>query len=429
MAKKKILLIEDDRKTENAVREALGGDYSVETARDEKAASALLEETLPDLMIIDFDLKGKDGLQIFKEIQASVRVIMLSASGSVPLAVSATKLGVADFLRKPINAEQLRVAVEKNIMLEETSLRWIEGLEWLQGGGVGLRKMYSDIQATIAGGSDVLLIGERGIAKEKVAEFIHRNSAQRRRRFIKLDMASFRRESLEPHFWAAVQEFMALPEGKSLQSEEDRSGMLYLENVEHLDEHFKQAVFSFFRERRGKIDRKVRVVFGFYQKSAVPKYVFRGHAGTRDHALIEIPPLRARKEDLPRLLELYLNKYSVKLNKKVSFISTEVLEFLANYEYPGNYLELERMIQEAVLNAPEEKLELKNIPVHFKGLLQVSMRESLRENLPLEEARRRFEKDLYHIMLKKAGGESAKVARFLDVPKSVLAERLEDLID
>ncbi len=420
MTKKTILLIEDDHKTEGAIKEALGKEFGVETVKGGEAAAAFLQKKSPDLIIIDFDLKGKDGLQLFKEMQPPVKVIMLSASGSIPLAVTATKLGVSEFLRKPINAEQLKEAVEQNIAREEIRLRWIEGLEWLRGGSLRVRELLADVQEAVRGTDDVFLVGERGVPLDKVAEFLNANSAHRTRKLQKIDMASFRRESLEPHFWASLQEFMALPEGSSLSSEKERCGTVYLENLENLDEHFLQAIFNFFRERRGKIDKSIRAVFGFYERSAVPKFA---------RCLIEIPPLRERKEDLPFLLELYLKRYSAQYNKEVGYVSIGVLEFLAAYDYPGNYLELERMIQEAVLCAPAENLALEHFPVDFRAAMNASLRSGLEENLPLEEAKRRFEKDLYHLMLKKTEGDSSRVARFLDVPKSVLVERLKDLVD
>jgi len=420
MTKRTILLIEDDHKTEGAVREVLGKEYSVETVKDGEAAAAFLQKTSPDLIIIDFDLKEKDGLQLFKELQPAVRTIMLSVSGSIPLAVSATKLGVSEFLRKPINAEQLKSAVEGNIARDEVRLRWVEGLDWLRGGSSRVTELLADIRKALQGTSDIFLIGERGIPKGKVAEFLNANSAQKKRRLVKIDMSSFRRESLEPLFWASVQEFMALPEGKSLSSEKERCGTIYFENLENLDEHFLQAIFDFFRERRGKIDKSIRAVFGFYGRSSVPKSA---------QCLIEIPPLRQRKDDLPFLLELYLRRYSEQYDKEVSYVSTEVLEFLAAYDYPGNYLELERMIQEAVLRAPGANLALEHFPVDFRATMNPSIRSGLEENLPLEEAKRRFEKSLYHLLLKKTRGDGSRVARFLDVPKSVLMERLKDLVD
>jgi DNA-binding NtrC family response regulator len=420
MARKTILIITDNHKTEASVREVLGKRYDFEVARDSRQAAAQLAKRSPDLIIIDFDLKGEDGLRLFRNLGTSVKTIMLSASGSIPLAVSAAKLGVEEFLRKPMNAEQLRASVEKNISREPLKLCWKEGLEWLRGGSPSLQKMLGSIQDILGENRDVILVGEQGIPKDRVAEFIHSNSPRRAKRFVKVDVASFRRESFETHFWAAVQEIMSLPGVDSVQSEEDRCGTLYLENVENLDDHFKLSILDFFKERKGKIDKGISAIIGVCNKSAIQE---------NGYVLIEIPPLRERKEDIPYLLELYLKRSSIKYGKEVKFVPTEILDFLVTYDFPGNYQELERLVEGAVLAAASDKLELENFPFDFRGLLQTSLRKALRENLTLEEAKRRFEKGLFHMLLKKSGGESSRVARFLDIPKTVLAERLEDLLD
>ena len=164
-------------------------------------------------------------------------------------------------------------------------------------------------------------------------------------------------------------------------------------------------------------------MIGFYDRKELQKLKIK------DYALIEIPPLRERKEDIPYLLGVFLKNYSSKYNRNVKFISTEVLDFLAAYDYPGNYLELESLVQEAVLETVSEKIELKNFPFDFKGLLKTSLKKGLGENLTLEEAKRRFEKSLYGILLEKSNEEKPQVARFLDIPKTSLVERLEDLTD
>lgn len=422
MTKKTILLIEDDPETEATLREVLAKEYDLEIALDGKTAAAFLEKKTPDLLIIDFDLKGKDGLQVYKELQPSAKVIMLSFSGSIPLAVSATKLGVAEFLPKPINAKQLESAVKKYIAREVARLQWVEGMEWLRGESPKLKEMFAKIQEALEETRDVILIGERGIPKEKVVEFLHANSPNKKRKLQKVDLASFGREAVEPHFWGAIREFMAMPEEATLQNEEDRCGTLYLEKVEDLDEQFKLSIFNFFKERKGRIDKRVRVVIGIYDRSKIPKLEIK------DYVCIEIPPLRERKEDLPYLLGLYLKRYSTEYDKQVKFVSSEILDFLAAYDYPGNYLELEKIIQAAVLAATSEKLELKHFPLEFRLLLQSSLKQTLGENLTLESAKRRFEKSLYQVLLEKADRDISQVARFLDLPKTTLAGRLEDLL-
>jgi two-component system response regulator HydG len=414
MAKPTILLIEDDPKTEASIREALGKEYALEAAPSTASAAAFLVNKTPDLIIIDFDLKGEDGMQVFRSLGSSVKTVMLSASGSIPLAVSAAKSGITEFLGKPVNADLLKGAVERNILKAEAKLRWVKGLEWLRGESPKLK----EIQKSLRENMDIILVGEQGAPKEEIAEFIHSNSPKKERKLVKIDLNSFRTETLEPHFWANIHELLAIPSPASLQNEEDRCGTLYLENVDGLSDQFKLSIFNFFRERPAKIDKGIRVIFGGYDKISIHGYAY-----------VEIPPLRERKEDIPYLLGSYLARFSSEYNKNVGFISSEVLNFLTAYDYPGNYAELENLMRSAVLRATSERLEIKDLPFNLKRLLLTSLKEGLKEGLTLEEAKRRFEKGLYDVLLKKSEEEKSSVARFLDFPKTALTERIEDLLD
>lgn len=411
MDKKTILLIEDDPKTEAVIREALGEEYSLEIAPGTESASAILAGKTPDLIIIDFDLKGEDGMQVFRTLGSSIKTFMLSASGSIPLAVSAAKSGITEFLGKPVDAVQLKTAIERNILEAEAKLYWGGGLEWLRGESPKLKKCLRE-------NTDIVLVGEQGIPKEKIAEFIHWNGQKKERKLIRIDLNSFRPETLENHFWANIHELMSIPSPDSLQNEEDRCGTLFLENADDLSDQFKSSIFNFFRDRPAKIDKGIRAIFGVYDKSSIHGYAY-----------IEIPPLRERKEDIPYLLGSYLARFSSEYNKNVGYISSEVLNFLTAYDYPGNYVELEDLIRNAVIRANSDKLEIKDFPFNFKRLLLAFLKDGLKKGLTLEQAKRRFEKGLYDVLLRKSEEERSSVARFLDIPKTVLAERIEDLLD
>jgi DNA-binding NtrC family response regulator len=415
MAKKIILLIEDNPKAEASIKEALGKEYNLQTVRARGEAVSYLEKKSPDLILIDFDLKAQDGLQIYRELRPHQKVIMLSASGNVPLAVTATKQGVVEFLRKPINAEELLSAVERNIFEYEGRLRWRPEWQWLKGESPKIKEMLRKIGAVIKRDEDFVLLGEEGVPKEEVAEFVHCNSPQQDRKRVSFDLSSFAKKNLEAHFWANLKRVLAPAEASSLQRASDLCGTLYLDNLERIDEHFRITLFNYFKESK----KDVRVIFGVKDKSLKVK----------DYPLVEVPPLRERRGDMPNLLGFYLKRASAKFNKAVKHVSTEILSFLASYDFPGNYVELGKMIEDAVLTATTNNLEGKNFPFDYRGLIHTCLEGTLAENLPLDEAKRRFERKLYRVILEKVGQDQAAAARFLDVPKSVLAARLENLLD
>lgn len=405
-----VLLIEDEAKVEARVKETLA-DFQVETAAGAEAALDFLRSRKFDLVILDHDLKKTDASRLLKEIHLQfprIKIVMLSASNDVQLAVAAVKTGASDFLKKPIAADQFRGAVEKIISSREEAVSGPAGSAWLR----------ADISNAITADKNILLFGERGIDKEKVASFIHASGPNKRKQLKIINLSSFRRQNLEAHFWATAQEVMAEPAGASLQNEEDRCGTLYLENIEGLDENFRASVFDLFKTRRGGIF----VVIGVADKELIPLET------AKIFSRIEIPPLRERREDLPQLLSHYLEFYSMKHNKKAEGFSAGLLSLLTLYDYPGNYRELECLIEEGVLSSSSEMLGLKDISLDYRGLSKTAVNKASREGKSsLEEVRKGFETRLYGFLLAKTNGDIAAAARFLDLPRSALAERIGKL--
>jgi DNA-binding NtrC family response regulator len=413
MVKKTILLITDDPKVESRIREILDGEIVV--AADGGAAVALINKKTPDLIILDYDLKPVDGLQVFRQIHLlfpPLKVIMLSLANNIALAVEATKLGVADFLRKPLVADQLQAVVEANLAAEVPLLKFAD-IPWLRGESPLLKKMYADLAAAMLSRKNILLFGERGIDKKKIVEFIQANSFIKPRKLEIIDLSSFRRENLEPHFWATLQE--TLVESGAI---EDRCGILYLEKVENLEKTFFSSLLEFFSQRK----TEAQVVIGFFDKAAVAAPVLK------NYALVEVPPLRERKIDLPFLLGHYLDIYARQHNKEVKGFSADALFALTAYNYPGNYRELECCLEESILLSSSPLLSAGDLPFAIKAMVEVSMKKNLAAGrFKPEAARRSFEKDLYRVLLSKNHDDLAATARFLDFPRTVLAERLEEL--
>jgi DNA-binding NtrC family response regulator len=396
MIKKTILLIEDDAKTEHEIKSALG-DYAIETVKSAEAAAAGLPKTKPALIIIDYDLKKTDGLQVFRELHPlapHIKFIMLSSSNDIPLAVTATKLGVSDFLKKPAPPRELIAAVERNIVpAPETSILY--------------------------GQKNLILLAERGVDKKSAVEHIHLHSLKKRRKLRVIDAAAFRRENLEASFWATVQEAIGLAPALG---EEERCGTLYLDNIDGLEESFRSSIFEFFKEKKEKIDKEALVVLGLFNRESLRA------APAKHFVLVEVPPLRERKDDLPQLIAQTISLLAARHNKKVRGLSGEMLSLLGLYDWPGNYAELECLLEAAVLAATAEILDLKDLPLDARAMIGIAINKSGRgDEQSLVEARRKFEKIVYKTLQAKTGGDTAAAARFLDMPKTMLAERAAEL--
>ncbi len=423
MSKKTILLIEDDARTEQAIRGALPG-HPLETAADDKAAAALIEKKRPALIIIDHELKSAEGLQTYRAVRLLVPytpVIMLSGLNDIPLAVTATKLGVADFLRKPVIAKELAAAVERNLAAAEGRGARPAGAAWLQGESPALQKMYGEIGAALLTRKHLVLAAEPGIDKADLAEYIHQAGWKPRRELRTIDLSSFRRADLEGSFWATVQE--AVGENKSpAENEEDRCGTLLLENCESLEASFRQSIFEYFKERTGKVDQEALVIIGLFDAKTLPPHL------QKDYDLVGVPPLRERKSDLAQLVGRRLTALAAEHGKRTAAVSAEVLYLFSLYDFPGNFHELDALLAAAVLCADSATLELKDLPLDFRSLSALAVKNArLKGQLTLEEARRWLEKLTYKALLAKNGGETAAAARFLDMPRTTLADRAAEL--
>ncbi|OGC36267.1 hypothetical protein A2311_00165 [candidate division WOR-1 bacterium RIFOXYB2_FULL_48_7] len=403
----------------NSLKEALSA-YRFEAFGTVEAASQSFAQELPNLILIDYDLKEGDGLQSFRQLQKispRTNVIMLATEHNIPLAVAATKSGVADFLHKPLATKQLLAAVEKNLTsYGEIFLPPAEPV-WLSGEGPVLVKLYKDLKQALIANQNILLTGERGINKLDVVRFIHEHGLKRQRNLKIVDLHNFSRPEQEALFWTSLQEIMA----NSAQIEEERCGTLFLDNLEAVEKNFRLSVLEFFRQKKENVDQTIMVIIGLYDKVSDERF-------PQGFGLIDLPPLRLRKDDLPLLAAKLMEQLASKHNKKVRGLTRQALTYLMLFDYPGNYQELANILDQAVLAAAGEMVELKDLPLDQQWLLSATAKQALKSGkISLKVGRREFEKELYSILLAKADGDIALLSRYLDIPRHNLQERIEAL--
>ncbi|MFH1826194.1 MAG: sigma 54-interacting transcriptional regulator, partial [bacterium] len=327
------------------------------------------------------------------------------------------KLGVVDFLRKPLVAAELKKSISENIRGEKQQLAWSSGQRWLLGEGPRIKKLLAGVELALAQNKDVVICAAKGIERTSLAELIHNNSPKKGK-LVVIDLNQFRQETLETHFWATVRKLISLPDANSPQGLAERCQTLLLDNLDSLEEHFRLSLLKYFQQNK---NRTLRIILGF-----------AGHnspEGLENSIRLEIPSLSDRQEDLPGLLADSLSFYAQKYNKKINSISAEALQVLGAYDWPGNYLELAKLIEGGVLNAAAAELSLADLPLGLPELIRILGRHAWLENLPLKDAQREFEKTLYQLLLAKTNNDLARAARFLDVPKTFLVERIENLVN
>jgi len=431
---KSILFLGDHAKTAESAKEILGEEFSVSVVKTLNDALEVAGAQKFDLLIYDYDLKvggGIEGLKKLRRIFPHLKILVISVHQDISLAVGVTKLGAKNFLAKPIERNRFGQAVssivseEKKVVLDFES---IEGALWLRGAGPRLKTLFGELAQIAQDERDVIVYGEPGIDKASIARVIHGAGAGRSRKFVSLDLLSFAKDASEAHFWSTVQELLEDRAGKK--SDDELCGTLQLKGIEGLSDHFSLSILEFLKKKSvgelERIDRAIRVVLSMENQARLALLDAKGLLA--GFAKLHLPTLRERIEDMPMLLDAYINLFSGVYNKKVRGVSTELLKFFSVYDWPGNYRELEILVRLSVLNSSGESICIRDLPLDMGALIRGRLREStLFERTTLESLREGFERRLFKVVLENVGWDEARAARFLDIPQSVFHDRVNAL--
>ncbi len=399
MKKHDILVFSDDPAVISPLRES----YNIESAVSRSDVLKKAEEHPGIFVIIDDDMKGAKGIALYKEIKRLSPfspVIMLSSNVTIPEAVEASRLGVADFIKKPALSERIVGSVKANLSRGEgAGIRLVFGHEkWLVGGGGRIRALVKNLEYAIKERRNILFISESGIDTLSLAKVIRDHSGIKRK-LTSLDMLVFRKESLESIFWMVLQEAIA------------SSDIIYFDRFNAVDEKHQASILDYIRGKALK--GNLTITAGVHDHVENPIFA--------DWEKIAVPTLKERVEDMPDMLAAYIADYSDKYGKSVKSISLDALGMLCDYSWPGNYRELENVLENAVLVCEGGVITLKDIQVSSKMVfdgLQASRPEDLLD------FKNSVEKTLSGIYFKKTGSEDM-TANLLDLPKSRIMESLK----
>jgi len=415
--KKSILILENDPKISAQITEALSGYNVTKTENGEEFLSKAMQADY-NLFLIDFDLKEKDGLLVFREMRQknpSNKTIMFSSSNSIPLAVQATKLGVIDFLRKPFDFDVIRKSVAKAIKEEELltlDLSKYEDTEWLEGTSAVKAKTIDRIIELSQKNSNLVITGEKGINKKVVAEIIHGHGRNAHKRFVSIDMPAFDKESLESHFFITLKELISLSDGTGIENIKNLTGTIFLSGIESISEAFRLSALQFIKDKKSP----VKIIFGAYN-AEMPYFEWLER--------LEIPSLSKRKEDLPIILSKYLRSYA----PEIKYISPGVMDFFMYYDFPGNYEELKDFVTCAAVSFPgAEVLNFKSLPLDMFSFENAQKNKIMSQrNYSLPHVRGELESAMFNIIMEKSNYDHHLSARFLDIPHTVFESRLKVL--
>ena len=371
-----ILLVDDEEKILKTLGRALRDDaHEVVTAANARDAQRLLAERSFDLMIIDFLMPDRTGLDIIRELASSTpeaerpAVVMMTAHGSIESAVEAMKLGARDYLQKPFEVDELLVLARRALedQRARTGLRYLiseRDAEFNHYGIIGKSRAILDVIAraelVAESKSTVLITGETGTGKELVARAIHARSAQRTMPLIKVNCAAIPETLLESELFGHVRgAFTGATFTKKGRFALAEGGTIFLDEIGTITLTVQAKLLRVLQdrefeplgaERTQKVDVRVIAATNRDLRQLVSQGKFLEDLFYRLNVIpIEMPPLRDRREDIPLLVDHFVRRFAERTGKTIDGVDDKAMTELARYEWPGNVRELENTIERAVV--------------------------------------------------------------------------------
>ncbi len=416
-----LLLVDDDPDLLKLISLRLtSAGYRVRTAESGEAALATMAVTRPALVITDLRMPGMDGLQLFETIHRqhpTMPVIILTAHGTIPDAVSATQRGVFGFLTKPFDSQDLLQKVAAAVALSGDSPSGASDDEW-RSGIITRSPVMEDLlrQARLVADSDasVLITGESGTGKELLAQAIHRASRRRARPYVAVNCGAIPGELLESELFGHARGAFtgAVQPHKGLFQAAD-GGTLLLDEIGDMPLPLQVKLLRVLQEGEVRpvgstqaIPVNVRVISATHRDLDAQRAagLFREDLYYRLNVVsLRLPPLAERREDIPLLASHFLRRLAERYEKPVPSLAPDAMQLLVAAPWPGNVRQL--------LNLLEQAVALTTTGMIPASLVQSALREDAAALIPFEEARKTFERDYLVRLLKITGGNVTQAAQ------------------
>jgi DNA-binding NtrC family response regulator len=371
----RILVVDDEEIVVRSCLRALGeSDYQAEAVQSGAEALSKIEDNRYDVLVLDIMMPKMDGIEVLrrvKETHPDIEVIMITGLSQIETAVRAMKLGAFDYLSKPFDPDELKLAVERalerrrllqeNLTLKsEVSSRY--RLENIIGASPRMQNVYRLIAKCAPTNSTVLLTGENGTGKELVARAIHYNSLRKDGPFVPVDCNALSENLLESELFGHVKgSFTGAVASKRGLFEAARGGTLFLDEIGNISLATQAKLLRVIQEREFRAvgdtrsqEADVRIIAATNKDlvAMVKAETFREDLYYRINIFpIHVPPLRERREDIPALAHHFLGIFSRELGRKAAGFSEGAMNLLVNHAWPGNVRELENAVQRALILA------------------------------------------------------------------------------
>ncbi len=442
-------IIEDEELQRNLLKDILTlSGFNVKAFENEEELFGALERDIFDVLLVDYRLKETNGIEILKHVKKNypfVQVIILTAYGDVSLAVEAMKAGAFDFIQKPIKKEELLVRIKKAVEFLEIKKELKELKERVEEVKIEDFVYSSPLMENIVkmaikvakSNANVLIIGETGTGKEKIAEIIHYSSNRADKPFIKVNISAIPETLIESELFGAERgAYTGADRRMKGKFEAANGGTLFLDEIAEIPLVTQAKLLRVIQDKKVTrlgssvpIETDVRIIAATNKnlEKLVKEGKFRDDFYYRLNVIkIAVPPLRERKEEIPYLVDFFIRKFNKRENKNIKGVSREVIKYLSKYNFPGNIRELENIIERGVVLNESGVIELDEIASF------IAMGDNDFDNIgsieePLPKIIEKVERNLILKALDQSAGVKTKAAKLLGISERVLRYKINQL--
>ena len=445
MTGERILVVDDEAEIRNLISEILVDEgFEVTTAENGNSARTLMEQFRPRLVLLDIWMPDIDGITLLKEWHESGKltnpVIMMSGHGNIGTAVEATRLGAYDYLEKPLSLAKLVLTIKNaldasRLQKENLSLRrYPSEPARIIGKSKLMAQLRGQLEKVAGLDTPVLITGEPGTDKEAVARYLHAAGPGKDRSFVNVSVSALDPETIVSEFYGEEQEgnihngFLDEAEG----------GTLFIKDIADLDLAAQARLQETLKNRSYKrvngteaVPLNTRIVTATRHRLAgrVKESAFMDELYFQLNVVpIKVPPLREYYEDVPDILQYFVNFFVEREGLPYRFFTTAALNRLRRYPWPGNSRELKNLVQRMLILGGDAAIDLEEIETALGE--QPARKESdnvSNLDLPLRQARENFERDYLEYQLKMANGSVSKMARNVHMERTHLYRKLKSL--
>jgi DNA-binding NtrC family response regulator len=441
MARNKVLVVDDEPGVRFGIRDFLEQQgYEIEEAESCEDAQNLFRTSRPDIVIADYMMQDGTALDLLprlKEIDPDTPLLVLTAHGSIDLAVRAIKEGAEQFLTKPLELPALQVILQRLLQKQRNHHKQLasktrhirQAIDPFIGTSPAIRALAEQARKILSSESPILIRGETGSGKGVLARWLHENSPRADEAFVDLNCAGLSRELLETELFGHEKgAFTSATASKQGLFEVAHRGTIFLDEVGDVDLQIQPKLLKVLEEKRfrrvGDVrDRQVdvRLIAATHQDLGqfVREKKFRDDLYFRISTIpLSFPPLRERIEDIPTVAQYLLNKVSADLGRGELSLDQDCIRALQAYSWPGNIRELRNVIERAVLLSDQRRITIKDL--HFDGHASIGA-PLLDTRLTLLE----LEKQHIERVLQEEHGKVEKAAKRLGIPRSSLYQKIK----